>query len=346
VIAGGGIIGVSLALGLSKHGARVMVLDRGQPGREASRAAAGMLAAGDLETPAALRPLALASAALYREFAHELEDESGLHVDLRTDGTIYLSPHPVAPLPAGWSGIAEQELRELEPAVALSGRHAYLLAEQTVDPRALIAAALQAAKHRGIEVSSGSAVEQMVTENDRVTAVRTSRTSFSAAVAVNCCGAWAGEIAPRKFPARPVKGQMLAVVAEGKLLRHVVRSPEVYIVPRSDGRLLVGATVEEAGFDKRVQAETVQRLHQLAAKLVPQVGEARMLEAWAGLRPGTPDGLPILGATGTAGYFVATGHFRNGILLAPITAHIMTNLVRGATPGFDLAAFAPQRFSS
>jgi glycine oxidase len=125
----------------------------------------------------------------------------------------------------------------------------------------------------------------------------------------------------------------------------VVRTPDVYLIPRSDGRLLIGATVEEAGFDKQVVPDTIHKLRNAAIEMVPHLTEARILESWAGLRPGTPDSLPILGATSTPGYFVATGHFRDGILLAPITANLMTSIVTGTKPQLDLSAFSPTRFS-
>jgi glycine oxidase len=128
------------------------------------------------------------------------------------------------------------------------------------------------------------------------------------------------------------------------LLRHVIRTPDVYLIPRSDGRLLIGATVEEAGFNKQTVPTTIQKLRNAAIALVPRLAEARILEAWAGLRPGTPDALPILGATATPGYFVATGHFRDGILLAPITAKILADTITGLEPSFDAAAFSPARF--
>jgi len=127
------------------------------------------------------------------------------------------------------------------------------------------------------------------------------------------------------------------------LLKHVVRA-DFYLIPRSDGRLLVGATVEEAGFDKRTDRATIQHLHRAALALVSKLRDAKILEDWAGLRPGTPDALPILGATATPGYYVATGHFRDGILLAPITAEVMTAVIEGRTPEFDLAPFSPARF--
>ena len=139
---------------------------------------------------------------------------------------------------------------------------------------------------------------------------------------------------------------MLSLAATSRdLLRHVIRAPEIYLVPRSDGRILAGATVEEAGYDKRTDADTIQRMHQAAIHLVPALAQARMLEAWAGLRPGSPDDLPILGATQTPGYFVATGHFRDGILLAPVTAHVMAQIVTGGKPDYESLAFSPATLS-
>jgi len=176
--------------------------------------------------------------------------------------------------------------------------------------------------------------------------VRTNKTKFAAGAVVNCAGAWSGQIGLHAIPTRPVKGQMLCVImAEKNLLRHVIRTPEVYLIPRTDGRLLIGATVEEAGFDKRTVADTIQKLRRAAIAIVPRLTEARILEAWAGLRPGTPDALPILGATPTPGYFVATGHFRDGILLAPVTAALMADVIIGAEPRFDSAPFSLNRFS-
>ena len=138
---------------------------------------------------------------------------------------------------------------------------------------------------------------------------------------------------------------MLSLVGTSRdLVRHVIRAPEVYLVPRSDGRILLGATVEEAGYDKRITASTIQRMQQAAIRLVPALAQARMLEAWAGLRPGSPDNLPILGATRIPGYFAATGHFRDGILLTPVTAQVMAQLITGAQPEYDVSPFSPVRF--
>src|SRR6267143_2189133 len=217
--------------------------------------------------------------------------------------------------------------------------------ESSVDPRHLTAAALAAARHRGIDFSSGDHALAVEMANDKASGIRTSKTRFAAAMVVNCAGAWAGQIGPHPLPTRPVKGQMLCVAMPQKeMVRHVVRTPDVYLIPRSDGRMLIGATVEEAGFDKQTVPETILKLRQAALDLVPKLADGRILEAWAGLRPGTQDGLPILGATPTPGYFVATGHFRDGILLAPATARVMSQLITGQVPDFDLSTFSPQRF--
>jgi len=349
ILVGGGIIGISLAIELRKRGTSVLVVERGEPGREASHAAGGMLVDCPLETATALQPLATASARLYPEFARELELESGMKVDLRDAGTIvFPPPDHVHPRPGvTLSSLLPAPLADLEPALADAGRPAFFLKERSVDPRALTAAAIKTAKNRGVDFSSGDPVTKVNIEHGRAIGVTTIKTSFPASKVVNCAGAWAGEIAPQPFPTRPVKGQMLCLLMPSRTtITHVIRSPEVYLIPRSDGRLLVGATVEEAGFDKRTDPATIQRLHRAALALAPKLADARILEDWAGLRPGTPDALPILGETETPGYFVATGHFRDGILLAPITAQIMANVITGCEPGYDLTAFAPHRFAS
>jgi glycine oxidase len=304
-----------------------------------------MLAYCDPHTPERLRTLAMASGQLYPEFVHELEDESGQRVDLRREGSIILDGDAPSLCPDA-QRLDARQLASLEPCLGGGVTKAEFWPEASVDPRALTSAALKAAKHRGIEIASGAPVLEIQVSEGRATGVKTTKTRFSAAVVINCAGAWAGQIAGAPpLPTRPVKGQMLSVVAPRRdCLRHVVRGPGAYLVPRSDGRVLIGATVEEAGFNKRTDADTIQRLHQAAANLVPELGQARLLEAWAGLRPGTPDNLPALGATSLPGYFVAAGHFRDGILLAPITALLMTQVVRGARPEFDIAAFSPTRF--
>jgi glycine oxidase len=347
IVIGGGLIGISLARELRKQERRVLVVERAPPGGEASRAAAGMLAAFDLHTPALLRPLAEASARLYPEFVREIEDESGQRVDFRRQGTILLLAGDDAAASPG-EPLDARTLAELEPKLAPPRDHvARFLREDSVDPKALIAASVKAARHRGVDIASGAAVTELILENGRACGVKTSRTHFAAGTVINCAGAWASQVAPLSAPTRPVKGQIVELAAPHELLRHVVRCPGlVYLVPRSDGRILLGSTLEDAGFDKRTDADTLHRLQRAATQLVPALAGARLLEAWAGLRPGTPDDLPLLGPSPVPGYFLATGHFMNGILLAPATARVMAQVVRGAQPEVDLHPFSVTRFAA
>ena len=342
VIAGAGIIGLSVAIELRRAGASVAVLDRGEPGREASGAAAGMLVADDPETDPRLKPLTRMSAAMYPAFVEELELRSGKNVGLENRGTLYIAQTEEA-LPS--SPLYRGDLGHLEPGLADLPR-VCLLEEKTVDPRLLVQAALGTAKSIGVTVHHEAHVERVSIATMRDLEVRTSAGPYSTAAFVNCAGAWAGEIVGAAARTRPVKGQMLAVIPQASELRHVVRSREVYLLPRKSGRILIGATVEEAGFDKTVQPEAIQRLQKAAANLVPWIGEAKMIEAWAGLRPGSPDGLPIIGAGSLPGTYVATGHFRNGILLAPVTAALISELIQGRTTQIDLSPFLPSRFST
>jgi glycine oxidase len=346
IIIGGGIIGLALSLELRKLGATVLIIERGEPGREASYAAGGMLVDCAAETQSALRPLATASARMYPEFVRELQVESGIDVDLRNQGTIFVhSPAHATELRE--ETLSPADVAELEPALADSRWPVFYLEERSADPRALCHAALKAAKNRDVDFSSGDTVTAVHTTAGRVDGVVTNKTSFLSSKVVNCAGAWSGQISPYGFPTRPVKGQMLCLASPSRdLIRHVIRSPEIYIIPRSNGRILVGATVEEAGFDKRTDVATIQRLHRSAVAQVPELSNARILEDWAGLRPGTPDALPILGETATPGYYVATGHFRDGILLAPITARVMSETIGGANCTYDLTPFSPARFTS
>jgi glycine oxidase len=213
-----------------------------------------------LEIPAALRVLAKESARIYPEFVHELEDESGLRVDLRDQGTILISQNGSGLFPDAAERISPEQMFALEPGLALARRGrpaphessgaesrgesaAAYLAERSVDPRALVAAAIKAARRRGVDVASGSEVTGLLVEENRVGGVQTERASYSAPVVVNCAGAWAGSIGPQRLPVRPVKGQMLDVVG-GPHLQQVVRAENVYLVP-NDGRVVIGSALEE-----------------------------------------------------------------------------------------------------
>ena len=344
IVIGAGIIGLSLARELRKQGASVLVIERGEPGHEASRAAGGMLVSRGDETLPALRPLAKASAEMYPEFVHELQDESGVNVDLRSHGTLLVCEHGPSEIP---NAQPLMPLAQMEPALAHTDRNVFFLKERSVCPRALTQSLLKAARHRGVDISSGTTVTGIDVVGNRAVGVTTDKTSYGATKIVNSAGAWAGQIPPYSIPTRPVKGQMVCFAMPAReLLKHVVRTPEIYLIPRSDGRLLAGATVEEAGFDKRTVPDTIQQLRRTAIEMVPELGNAHVLEDWAGLRPGTPDNLPILGATPIVGYYIATGHFRDGILLAPVTARVMAQVMEGAQADHDLAAFTAERFTA
>lgn len=350
IIIGAGVIGLSLAWRLRKSGLRVLLIDRTEPGREASYAAAGMIAVCDPHNDPAMQPLAEMSAALYPEFVHELEDESGLQVDLRDAGVItFLDPGSYSTLHPSSRALDAEEITRLDPGV-IPHQNAYLLPERWVDPRLLCAALLKAFKHRDGDLATGSTVSSIAKNGSSAISVKTEHTSYHAEVVVNCSGAWAGQFGPSAIPTRPVKGQMLSVVPvphadpHAAVLRHVIRAPEVYLVPRSDGRIIIGSTLEEAGFDKQVDSSVIQHLQHAAATLVPAIREMRIHEVWAGLRPGTPDGRPLIGNTHWSGYYVAAGHYRDGILLAPATAEVMCALITGKNPELDLRPFAPNRF--
>jgi glycine oxidase len=200
-------------------------------------------------------------------------------------------------------------------------------------------------KHREVKVAHGSAVTKVTHAGDGFE-VLTENAKYLGGAVVNCCGAWAGKIdSPTKVPTKPRKGQMFSVIPrQPGLLQHVVRTEEIYLVPRSDGRVLIGATVEDVGFEKQVDADTILDMRRLAEQIVPEIAQAKVGESWAGLRPGTPDDLPILGESKIPGYFIATGHFRNGILLSPVTALVISRLLRGEAPEYALEAFSPSRF--
>ena len=341
---GGGVIGLSLAWELRKRGASVLVVERGELGGEASSAAGGMLAWCDPHLPEAARGLASASRECYGEFVGEIEETSGLGVDLRKFGTIMLDDGEPGAFLAESRKLSGAELAAMEPGLRVGSRDAQWWPEWSVDPRRLMACLSAACRTRGVTAETGVAVTDVIAERRRVVGVRSANNEFQAGAVVNCAGAWAGKIAcgvaPLPSPTRPVKGQMLAVGGGGSQLLHVVRAPEVYLIPRSDGSVVVGATVEEVGFNKETHPEAIERLRAAAVALVPELGSVR--EVWAGLRPGSVDGLPIIGETSLPGYFVAGGHFRDGILLAPATAKVMAGLVLGE--GSGLEALSPRRF--
>ena len=349
VIIGAGAIGLSLALRLRELHRSVLLVEKHEPAAEATHAAGGMIAHCDPHTHADLQPLADASAAMYPAFVRELESDSDESADLRSLGTIATFSGTEVPSHASARLLPADELARLEPVLRLDG-DAWFLPECSVDPRGLARALIRACKRHAVDFVTGSEVLEVLTAGGRTAGVRTNHATYHAEAVVNCAGAWAAQIAPLKIQIRPVKGQMVCVVPPASsakatlLIQHVVRTPEIYIIPRSDGRILLGATVEDAGFNKKTDPQTIQRLYRAALQAAPALAGTRIHDAWAGLRPGSPDNLPILGETTIPGYFAATGHYRDGIMLAPITASAMSCLIAGKLPEVDLAPFSPRRF--
>ena len=349
IIVGAGVIGLSLARRLQLSGLKVLVIEKHEPVSEASYAAGGMIAACDPDIADCLKPVVAASAEMYPQFVREIELESDEATDLRGTGTIAWFEHDEEPGCESARRLSIDELRRIEPMLP-PREGAWFLPEHSVDPPVLGRTLVKATRHVGADLVTGSPVVEVLTANGRAAGVKTSQACYSAGIVVNCAGAWAGQIAPIEIPTHPVKGQMLCLVPasdaprRGPVIQHVVRAPEVYIIPRSDGRILLGATVEDAGFNKRVDPNVIQKLHRAGIEAAPALGSMRIHDAWAGLRPGSPDNLPIMGETSLPGYFAATGHYRDGIMLAPITAHLMSQLICGRTPDFDLQPFSPLRF--
>jgi len=341
IIAGGGIIGLSTALELAGSGLRVTVLEQGRAMTEASWAAAGMLAAQDPENPPALQPLSDLSISLYPNYLHTIESLSGLQIPLRTLGTLQGSD---------WNHVFDQALPIEEivlrlPELNLAGRSFQWLAEHSLDPRDLCAALPKAAAAAGIRLIEHSPVLKVRSAPSGVE-ITSPQTTYSATHFINCCGAWAGAVS--NLPSiEPRKGQMVTVqLPPNRQLPCVIRTPELYLVPRGDGRVAIGASVERVGFDKSVQETTIQSLLDDAAALWPPVREAHIVETWAGLRPGSGDGLPVIDACGEQNCWIATGHFRNGILLAPATARVMRQLILRERPSVDLSHFRCDRFAA
>jgi glycine oxidase len=305
----------------------------------------GELAFGEPE----LLKMTLAAAELYPGFVAELEEASGMPTAYRRDGALHVAldrdeavelrrVHELQrSLELGAEWLPPRRCRELEPGLTPSfngGVHAP--GEGSVDPRALVAALLAALEAEGVELLTGSGVTAAVREGERIAGVRTeSGIELRAAAVVLAAGAWSGraEWLPltARPPVRPVKGQILELRSRDGTApcRRIVASERVYLVPRPDGRLIVGATVEEQGFDTAVTAGGVHELLREAYRLLPEVTEMELVEAAAGLRPATPDNVPLIGESGIDGLLWATGHYRNGILLAPLAANVLTDQLEG-----------------
>ncbi len=302
-----------------------------------------MLAVSGFPSSSPLVPLALASGELYPEFVRQLEAETGMQCGYRQIGTFASQaaierhggdPAAHEPMPP----LAEPELRS-------AGAWYSLPADHCLNPRLLCEMLLASLRRRGVSVVENCAAAAIEPRPQGGFTVTAAPQSYIADQVIVTSGAWSSRLAGVFLPVIPCKGQIHALEAPPDLLRHVLLGPDVYLVPQSQGRILAGSTMEYTGYDDRTDPETLARLRRSAVALLPALDSARTLETWAGLRPDTSDHLPLLGEAGQPGLWAATGHYRDGILLAPITARLLSSLVRGLRPEFDLAPFAPARFA-
>ncbi len=355
-IVGGGIIGCALARELAGRGARVTILERKEPGAEASGAAAGMLAPqAEGLPPGPLFDLALESRSLYPAWTAALAEETGIDVGYRRAGILRCAvPEGAASAePPRWQrgrGLAVEEKNAGEIAGLTHGaaseqiRSAVFFPDDAVvDNSRLTRALWKSCELRGVTFALGKTALRFALSGGRCVGVETDGGLIEAPQVVNAAGAWASFDPAFPVPVEPVRGQIVEIEAPEPALPSVVWSHEVYVVPRA-GAWLLGSTMERVGFEKQVTAGAVERLIAAAARLLPGVERSAFRQAWAGLRPGTSDELPLLGATRLPGLFLAAGHFRNGILLAPVTALALADDLSGGRAR-DLAPFSPARFS-
>jgi glycine oxidase len=366
VIIGAGVMGLGIAWRLGQRGAPVTVFEESTAGCGASHAAAGMLATCVEAEPGEERLVALGrlSQQLWPDFAAELEQATGHVVDLRREGTLvvaltaddqarvchHLEFQKRLGLPVEWISSAETRRREPHLASRLAGA-VWSSEDHQVDNRKLVAALRAAALAAGATIHERRGVARILSSNGRVTGVRLrDGTDVTADIVVLAAGAWSRQIEglppASRPPVRPIKGQLIALRMDpaAPLVRHVVWAPNVYMVPRLDGRLILGATVEEKGFDTTLTAGGMLALLEAAWRAVPAIEELPIDEMWVGHRPGSRDDAPILGPGSLDGLIYATGHHRNGILLAPVTADATARLVLDATVDPAIAPFGVERF--
>ncbi len=361
IVCGGGVIGCAIARELSADGVSVTVLERGQPGGEASGAAAGLITGqADFDEDTAFARLCRESAALYPGFVEAVSRESGIDVSFSACGSLRVAASPsdegaMAELErwqraAGWpveriSGgrLTEAGGGDLSPGV----REALFFPEEAVvDTGALVEALRVSAERSGARFVTARPVLSIAVEDGECRGVRTAEGDLAAGAVIDAAGSWAAfdSSLPFSIPIRPMRGQIVELAADEGPPARVIHGGGFYVAPRERGRILVGATVEDAGFEKKVTAGAVSDVIGRGLALVPRLSGARFVSAWAGLRPAAPDGLPILGVTPLPGFFLAAGHFRNGILLAPITARILADDVLGRGAPGQIAPYSIARF--
>ena len=359
LVIGGGIIGCATAYELAKSGCEVALFERATPGAEASSAAAGLLAPLGESTETTFARLALASWRLYPDVVRELQARTGIDLEYVTRGTIYpMSATQTRGDAEAWALMPEfgvevlegKDVQALEPALSPKVRHAvFVKGDHWLNNQRLVLAYAQAAAAAGVELRTGENVSRVILEDGRARAVVTEGERVEGDAVLLAAGAWTSELVASfgmRLRVEPRRGQMIALAHVPPVLTYCVHG-EAYLAPRPSGELLIGATVERAGFQRAVTAEGIASLLRAAIELVPSLRDLPIVRTWCGFRPWAPDSLPILGPwPGIEGLFVATAHFRNGILLAPITARLMTDWITGGKPSLDVTEFLPDRFSS
>jgi glycine oxidase len=366
IVIGAGVIGLGIAWRLAQAGCAVTVYDRGEAGHGASWAAAGMLAAAVETEPGEekLLPLCLESQRLWPDFAREVEAAAGVSPEYRDEGTLVvaLNRDDAATLRHSyefqkglgldlhWLTAAEARQREphLKPGIAAA---VWSPRDHQVENRLLGRALAVAASRAGVELIEHCAVREILCAGGRARGVASERGRDDADVVVLAAGAWSREIdgiPPRQRPpVRPIKGQMLALQMDpaAPLIRHVLWLPRAYLAPRLDGRLVIGATVEERGFDPRLTAGGILALLDGAWRALPAIEELPIAETWVGFRPGSRDDAPMLGPSGIDRLVIATGHHRNGILLTPVTAAVVSAYILSGMLPEIARPFSPERFA-
>jgi glycine oxidase len=367
IVIGAGVIGLGIAWRLAQAGCAVTVYDRGEAGHGASWAAAGMLAASVEAEPGeeALLALTLESQRLWPDFVRELEAAAGISVEYRDEGTLVVALgrddaaqlrhsyefQKKLGLDVTWLTAAAAREREphLKPGIAAA---VWSPNDHQVENRLLGRALTVATRRAGVALVEHCAVREIVLESGLAAGIVTEHGRAAADIVVLAAGAWSREIGgipPAHLPpVRPVKGQMLALQMDpaNPILRHVLWAPRAYLAPRLDGRLIIGATVEEKGFDARLTAGGVLALLDGAWRALPAIEELPIAETWAGFRPGSRDDAPMLGPSGIDGLVIATGHHRNGILLTPVTAAVVSAYILGGRLPELARSFSPERFSA
>lgn len=364
LIIGGGVIGLSIARQMHKQGIRrVTLIEKGVCGLESSWAAAGMLGPqAEANERDAFFDLCRESRDLYPELAAELLEETGIDIELERSGTLYLAfnDEDVAEIRERYrwqqaAGLAVEkfsadEAHRAEPFISPTVREAlYFPNDWQVDNRQLCAALKIYAETNGIDIREITCVEKLMVDKGRVTGAETSAGRIFALQTVVATGAWTSliKLGQGNMPidVKPVRGQMIAFKPAMRLFQRIIYSRRGYIVPRSDGRILAGSTTEDAGFDKSIDEAAAQSLHAMASEIAPAIGGLDAVDQWAGLRPFADDALPIIGSIeGIDGLFIATAHYRNGILLAPLTAKLAARWLVHKTDSAYLKIFGPARF--